>query len=179
MEKYLSKSELEEVTLQLERAYRFVKDGPSPDLEESLFDYAVSLRTKLDQIETNTNDTILVCPKCESEYTNLIATFNVKDDDHYETSEFIVNGKYHIPVRLKYNFRSQGNIHILFSCAEHGHYFIKSFDGHKGNIYLDKNQLMDELAIYLNEVSNYTKNNFDFEILGLIEKFLLIKSKEI
>ncbi len=116
----------------------------------------------------------LHCSVCDFDYTHIIGTIQVKDNDNYQTTEFIVNHEYRISAEKKYNFRSQGNIHILLRCEE-GHFFIKSFDGHKGNVHIDENPLMDELAYYLNKVYKKQKEltlYFDFELLGNIEKFL-------
>ena len=121
----------------------------------------------------------MLCPICDFENNHIIAHITAIDNDNYETTEFIINGKYNISARLKYNFRSQGNIHILFSC-EDGHFHAKSFDGHKGIVFVDENPLMDEIALYLNEVykdSQDSKYYFDFEILGHIEKFLKSKNR--
>lgn len=117
----------------------------------------------------------LHCSVCEFEYTHLIGTIQVKENDSYMATEVIVNHEHRISTNVKYNFRSQGNIHLLFRC-ENGHFFIKSFDGHKGNVYIDDNPLMDELADYLNKA--YKEQTeltlyFNYELLGNIEKFFM------
>lgn len=115
----------------------------------------------------------LHCPICDFEYANIIATLEVSDDDHYQTKEVVVNHTYPIRVKTEYSYRSQGNIHILFQC-EDGHFFIKSFDGHKGIVNIDSNLLMDELTEHLNIVYKDKKDislGFDFVLLGNIEKF--------
>jgi len=172
MNKYLTKHELEQVTQLLESAYSFVKNGPAPQLEESLLQYATKLKNTMANSAVAYREN-LNCPTCDFENNHIIATLTVEDDDSYGTSQIIVNGKYSISARVKYGFRSQGNIHILFSC-ESGHFFIKSYDGHKGIVFIDENSLMDELVEYLN---GFNKNNedakwsFDYEILGQIESF--------
>lgn len=124
----------------------------------------------------------LRCPTCETEYTHIIGTLEVVTDpnkhpiEKEKVVEIIVNGKFHIPVdtRLGYEYETQGNIHLLFSCEVSGHFFIKSFDGHKGNMHLDNNSLMDGLALYLTNV--YEKEELhgkvDYRMLGHIESFL-------
>lgn len=116
----------------------------------------------------------VLCSVCDHDYTHIMGTIQVKDDDQYQTTEFIINQEYRIPAQVKYKFRSQGNIHIIFRC-ESGHFFIKSFDGHKGNVHIDSNPLMEELADYLNKTYKKQKESslsFDFELLGNIEKFI-------
>lgn len=119
------------------------------------------------------------CPVCDYEYTHILGTIQVKDNDDYQTTELIINQVHSIPAKVKYKFRSQGNFHMLFRC-EDGHFFIKSFDGHKGIVVVDDNPLMEELAEYLNKVYENQKKltlSIDYELLGNIDKFL--KSKQI
>lgn len=120
---------------------------------------------------------VLLCSVCKFDYTHFIGTIQVTDNDEYQACDFIVNQKYPITVKTKYEYRSQGNLHLLFRC-EDGHFFIKSFDGHKGNVFIDNNQLMDDLASYLNEVYKEDEKrslSLDYELLGNIEKFLFSK----
>lgn len=117
---------------------------------------------------------MLTCPTCESDYAHLIGTLQVTDNDERQTTEVVVNHQHSIPVQVHYEYRSQGNLHILFRC-ESGHFFIKSFDGHKGNVFVDENPLMDELVNHLNHAykdDNGSSLSFDYELLGNIEKFL-------
>jgi len=118
-------------------------------------------------------DNLLKCSVCEDDYTHLVTTLKFEDDDHYKTTKVTVNSQYEIPCAVEYRFRSQGNIHLVFICEE-GHYFIKSFDGHKGNVLVDENPLIDDLSRYLNENNNQDEMrlNFDFKLLGQIESFL-------
>jgi len=115
----------------------------------------------------------VLCKVCEHDYTHIIGTIHVKDNDHYQATEIIVNHKYSIPTNAEYRYRSQGNVHILFSC-EGGHFFMKSFDGHKGNVMEDENPLMDELVDFLNDKyknEKALKLEIDFELLGCIESY--------
>lgn len=121
---------------------------------------------------------MLHCTVCGFEYNHLIGTIEVKtDDDSKKAEEFIIAGKHSIKAKLPYEHRSQGNIHLLFQC-ESGHFFIKSFDGHKGNVHLDANTLMTELSSYLTkayEDNQWIHSDFNYELIGNIEKFLLQK----
>lgn len=119
-------------------------------------------------------ENVLHCPICDFDYSHLIATIQVKDDDNYQTTEIIVNHTFPISAKVHYEYRSQSNIHILFMC-EDGHYFIKSFDGHKGNVFVDENPLMNELSAFLNNIykdREEWKDIVDYELLSNIEKFL-------
>jgi len=122
---------------------------------------------------------IMHCSVCDFDYIHLIGTIKVIDNDYYQAVEFIINNKYPISTKVKYDYRSQGNIHLLFRC-ENGHFFIKSFDGHKGNVYTDDNALMDELSSYLNNVYEDDSDeerflSFNYNLLANIEKFLETK----
>ncbi|MET3507046.1 hypothetical protein [Halalkalibacter oceani] len=116
----------------------------------------------------------LICPVCDFDHMHILGFIEVRDDDDYQTKEVIVNNQYRIPVKTRYNYRSQGNIHLLFIC-EDGHFSIKSFDGHKGVVVIDENILMDNLSSYLNGVyrENQASWAFNFELLGHIENFFL------
>lgn len=114
------------------------------------------------------------CAICNQEYTNIIGTLIVDCNDNYEVTQLVLNGVHHIPANVKYDFRSQGNIHILFICKGNGHFFIKSYDGHKGTTYIDSNSLMNSLALYL--TSAYKKKDclpeVDTELINHIQNFL-------
>lgn len=115
----------------------------------------------------------VLCKVCEFDYAHIIGTMNVKDNDRYQATEVIVNNEYSISTNARHEYRSQGNVHILFGCEE-GHFFIKSFDGHKGNMFEDENPLMDGLAEYLNDKykdEEYLTLTLDFELLGNIENY--------
>lgn len=119
----------------------------------------------------------MLCSVCGFDYTHLIGTIEVIDNDEYQAVEFIINNKYPISTKFKYGYRSQGNIHLLFRC-EDGHFFIKSFDGHKGNVFMDDNILMDELASFLNDLYKNDEErflSFNYGLLANIEKFLKAK----
>lgn len=122
------------------------------------------------------NNSVL-CSVCDFDYTHIIGTIQVKVNDDYQATEFIVNQEHHISVKTKYEFRSQGNLHLLLRC-EDGHFFVKSFDGHKGMVFIDENKLMVELANHLNRV--YEKEDkltlsLNYELLGNIEKYLFTR----
>ena len=122
---------------------------------------------------------ILICPICNDDYAHILGTIEAKDDDRGKTTEIIVNHQHSIPVQAPYPYRSQGNLHTLFICEPGLHFFFKSFDGHKGNVFIDDNSLIDGLANHLNSVYQNASNHsfsMDYELLGNIEKYL--KSKE-
>lgn len=115
---------------------------------------------------------IMKCPHCDYENNHLIGILEIEADDHYQTIRVIVNNEYSIPVKTKYEYRSQGNIHLLFRC-ESGHYFIKSFDGHKGSVFIDENHLMRKLEKHFNIVA-VNADIGHFQLLGEIEKCIQI-----
>lgn len=103
-----------------------------------------------------------------------MATINFYDD-FYNLIAVRVSGKYDIRLskKMRYDFRSQGNIHLLFIC-EHGHYFHKSFDGHKGNVFVDENTIMDELCNFLNNKRIDEEDIYwglNYKLLAHIEEF--------
>lgn len=127
----------------------------------------------------------LTCPTCQQdykEYVNFTGALQVVTNQNAtqwkkKVTEIIVDGKFHIPVhrKMNYEYETQGNIHLLFTCERGLHFFIKSFDSHTGNTHVDSNSLMDRLASYLTHV--YTKEKTtsvgraDYKLLGHIEYF--------
>lgn len=122
-------------------------------------------------------DNILSC-KCGNENLHLVAHLEFTDNDNYQATCVLINGKYPIQFfpEIKYQYRSQGNIHLLFQ-GECGHYNSKSFDGHKGNMILDENNLLDELCTYLDRQINEIYLEFNFKLLGEIEQFFMQRTK--
>lgn len=123
-------------------------------------------------------ENVLLCPTCEYDYNHLICTLNFVDNDEYKTTKVIINNKHEIALAARYDYRSQGNIHLLFVC-ESGHYHSKSFDGHKGNIFVDKNNLMVELVNHLNdrEQEDEYSLSLNYQLLGKLEKYFQSLSK--
>ncbi|HHT28706.1 MAG TPA: hypothetical protein GXZ82_15885 [Firmicutes bacterium] len=125
----------------------------------------------------------LLCKVCDFEYMHLVGTIEAHDNDSYELTKLVINGKHTIDCqnKKKYSYRSQGNIHLLYRCEE-GHFSIISFDGHKGVVLFDRNTLMNDLTMFLNEKTkdDRDKKQFDFvmsyAILGYIEDFLSIET---
>lgn len=112
----------------------------------------------------------------EHDYNHIIALLSFRDDDSYNLTSVIVNNEFVIKPKGKkrYPFRSQGNYYILFA-SENGAYFYKGFDGHKGNVFYDSNSVMEDLVVFLND-SHLNKGEklklaFDYELLGMIEKY--------
>lgn len=117
----------------------------------------------------------LKCGVCDFEYTHLVTTIKFYDDDNYNLISVKVDDQYEIKVEkdMKYSYRSQNSISLLFTC-EDGHYFYKSFDGHKGNIFIDKNEVMYELCLFLNEKNRESKTllpDVNYNLLAQIEEF--------
>lgn len=114
------------------------------------------------------------CAICNSEYNYIIGTLVVNCNDKYEVTELVLNGEFRIPASVKYDFISQGNVHIIFACQSNGHFFIKSYDGHKGTTYIDSNSLMNSLALHL--ANAYRKEESppqaNPKLVGHIESFL-------
>lgn len=116
-------------------------------------------------------DNVLCC-KCGDDNLHLVAHLEFADNDNYQATSVLINGKYSIQLipPIKYQYRSQGNIHLLFQ-GECGHYNSKSFDGHKGSMILDRNILLDELCAYLDRQMNEIYLGFNYRLLGEIERF--------
>lgn len=121
----------------------------------------------------------LECGVCGFNYMHLIAIIEAHDNDHHELIKLVVNKEHTITCQneKRYDYRSQGNVHLLYRCEE-GHFSIVSFDGHKGNVIFNRNLLMDDLATFLNEMTKEQREKgalsfqMDFTILGYIEQFL-------
>lgn len=116
---------------------------------------------------------VLPCSICNLQNTHLITTFSFTDNDSYVATNVEIDGRININIDTQYNYRSQGNIHLLFLC-EDGHYFAKSFDGHKGGVFLDTNSPMDKLVKFLNE-NETLKDDYTFtlsdKLLGIIVSY--------
>lgn len=108
------------------------------------------------------------------DYNHIVALIRFSDDDGYQLTTVTINEKYVIRIlpsqKVKTQYRTQGNFHILFS-SEMGPYFYKGFDGHKGNVFFDSNEIMTKLVDYINEAKLGAKFDFDYELLGVIEKY--------
>ena len=128
-------------------------------------------------------DSELVCTVCNSEYNHLRAIIKVTDNDNYETTRFdidINDESFKLNIGVSYNFRSQGNVHLLYSCSS-GHYHFISFDGHKGRVFANRNELFNNMASHLNKVlnsENVSEHFTKFHLIGEIEAFLLSLKKE-
>lgn len=119
-------------------------------------------------------DNYLKCPVCKFENTHFITTIGLKDDDCNNLIAASINGaKIAILRKVKYPYRSQKSVHLLFVCEEQ-HYFHKSFDGHKGIISIDSNPIMDQLCNYLND----TKIEYNMDITQDLIKEIEVFFKE-
>lgn len=123
-------------------------------------------------LEELTLDSILYCKNCGEINLHIGAIIEVVTESDTRTATGLLIDKEHLVKldNMKYPFRSQGNIHVLF-VGECGHFNIKSFDGHKGTVYEDDNELMEELTAYLNKIHADDKFLPSFEIAD-IEKFV-------
>lgn len=114
------------------------------------------------------------CPQCVSEYAQQqgMLIFEVNDSYQAKSVKYLNNAGdvvFTLPVKFKYDYRSQSNIHILFQCEATDHYFTKSFDGHKGNIYNDDNHAVRHLCEYLTEQELGSRSSCVVEYM--VEKF--------
>lgn len=104
-----------------------------------------------DDIKTTLeSDNELVFQKNGRAYSNLHLMYTITffDDDSYQTNQVEINGIRYSYIH-KYEYRSQGNIHLLF-LSEDGCWFSLSFDGHKGNVYYCRNEIVAALVDKLN-----------------------------
>ncbi|KGA83696.1 hypothetical protein KQ41_06555 [Lysinibacillus fusiformis] len=125
-------------------------------------------------------DSELICTVCNSEYNRLIAIIKVAANDNYETTRFDIDideERFKLNVGVRYNFRSQGNVHLLYSC-DSGHYHFISFDGHKGRVFANRNELFSNMASHLNKVDSDFEHLNRFHLIGEIEAFLNSLKKE-
>lgn len=123
-------------------------------------------------------DGVLLCSVCEQNYNHLIGTIQVIDDDSYNATKLIVSLKgktYEIDANIQYEFRTQGNLSLLFLC-ESSHYHIFSFDGHKGTVFVNSNKLMDKISSALNKKietssnpNGYINHLTNYEVIAAIE----------
>lgn len=103
-----------------------------------------------DNLRMVINDDIMEIRKGNEYYTNLHLIFTIEfyDDDCYRTRYVIINGKKY-ELNIRYGFRSQGNAHLIFlseGCA----WFGLSFDGHKGDMFVNSNPIIAYLVKILN-----------------------------
>lgn len=127
----------------------------------------------------------LECPYCPGEdYHHLVTTITFADDDNYKMVTMKV-GDHVFDVSglgIRYNFRSQGNIHLLFISECCRKYHMKSFDGHKGNMFVDENPFVYGLVRFINHKSLKIKNRgecamTDLQLLAAIENFIVHQSQ--
>lgn len=114
------------------------------------------------------------CPQCENEYVEQqgMLIFDVDDDYQAKSVKYLNDAGdvvFTLPVDFRYGYRSQSNVHILFHCEATEHYFAKSFDGHKGNIYNDDNNVILTLCAYLSKQALGMRSGF--VVKHMVEKF--------
>ena len=91
----------------------------------------------------------LTCPYCKDDHTHFLATIRIRTDYEEVAKSLKINDRYSIDLDFPYQFRSRENIHLLFRC-ENNHYFIESYDDHKGQIFINQNDMIEDLERNLN-----------------------------
>lgn len=127
----------------------------------------------------------LECPYCPGEdYHHLVTTIVFTDDDNYKMVTmkvgdhvFNVSG-----LGIGYNYRSQDNIHLLFVSECCRKYHMKSFDGHKGVMFMDENPFVHGLVRFINDKSLKIKNSgewalTDLQLLAAVEELIAHQSQ--
>ena len=86
-------------------------------------------------------------------------TLRLDDDDYYHATAVSINGTRYT-LQIPYEFRSQGNVHLIF-LSEDSVWFCLSFDGHKGDMFVNSNSIMKYVIKILNanEKSNQKWGN--------------------
>jgi len=95
-------------------------------------------------------DDVMELKKGNEIYSNLHLRFTIsfEDDDSYHTNYVSINNvKYSL--NIPYEYRSQGNMHLIFY-SECGLWFSLSFDGHKGDMFVNRNRAINYLINVLN-----------------------------
>lgn len=123
------------------------------------------------------------CPRCQNEYMHIISTIRVNLNKTSNMAEFIFNDNYKIAEKyLRYPYDLNDNIHILLAC-ENMHFLIISFDRTNGNLFLNANSLMKDVAKELNNIYKEKEYNncvglsslyLDYALLGNIESALSV-----
>ncbi|MCX4313381.1 MAG: hypothetical protein OSJ83_05910 [Clostridia bacterium] len=96
------------------------------------------------------NDDIMEVRRGNELFSNMHLRFTIefRDDDCYQTKCVIINGREY-DLKIKYPYRSQGNAHLIF-LSEGGVWFGLSFDGHKGDMFVNSNSIISYLVKILN-----------------------------
>lgn len=102
------------------------------------------------------------------ENLHIYALLTFEDADYGNALSVAVNGdKYELNV--KYKYRSQGNIHIIFK-SEDGYYTFLSLDGHKGDVFINDNPLISKLVCVLNSIEiEYKQIDFKCDASKIID----------
>lgn len=106
------------------------------------------------------------------DFNHIYATisFTESNDDYFAKNILINSVSY--PFEKKYPFRFQKNIHIIF-VSESNVFTSVSFDGHKGQIYVNDNEIILSLVRSLN--SKYGKSqgfHLDFDDMEIYKLLL-------
>ena len=125
------------------------------------------------------DNNVLKCTVCDDIYTHFLCTIEVRTKpDTYETTSILIDGRNPVDIQIDYPFRSQSNIHLVFAC-ENGEYFVISFDGHKGNVFTEGNDVMEGLQEWLNDdLNNWIEKDPENHSIELTKDSRLISSIE-
>ena len=111
-----------------------------------------------DNLRMVVNGDIMEVRRGDTSFTNFHLKYNIvfDDDDSYNTTAVTINGKRY-PLHIPYGFRSPGNAHLVFLSEDYV-WFCLSFDGHKGDMFVNDNEILKHLIKILNanERSNAT-----------------------
>ncbi|MCM1368498.1 MAG: hypothetical protein NC184_06805 [Roseburia sp.] len=109
------------------------------------------------------SDDIMEVRKGNQEFRNFHLEYLIKFcvNDDRRISDVIINGR-NYKWEYEYPFRSQGNAHLIF-LSEYGVWFGLSFDGHKGDMFVNSNPIIDYLIKKLN-IDWEIDENYGFEI---------------
>lgn len=106
----------------------------------------------VDEVKFLTFDNTMAVSKGNEMLENWHLYYNITftvPGDWYDTTKVKINDTEYDFV-AKYDFRSQGNAHLIF-WSESDYWFAMSFDGHKGDMVVNRNSIIDFLVYTLNE----------------------------
>lgn len=129
-----------------------------------------------ENLRMSINEDIMEVRKGHEVFTNFHLMFTVvfNDDDCYNATAVTINGNRY-PLQIRYPFRSQGNAHLIF-LSEHYVWFCLSFDGHKGDMFVNSNPVMQYVIKILN--ANEKNNHSWGEDISKDTLYEIIKNYE-
>ena len=117
-------------------------------------------------------DDIMEVVKNQISYANFHLEFRIefiKSKDTWWTEKVIINHSCY-ELNMHYCFRTQGNTHLIFQ-SEAGLWFAISFDGHKGDMFVNQNPIIDYVVRILN-MENLENGTTDEHILQIIKTYI-------